>query len=192
MTEPRRKRTSSEILAAQIEAKRAREAEGRPIVPKKRRTNAQIEADRLALEQRIAEEAERKVAHSVLPRSKRRTVTVHFLLDAVVTDYVNGKVFYRGEELTLTEGTPEWDLYVDRYGNFLFDKTVDEQYEEYGDQRWGEGPWPFQTLDLSRLQWEEEWSSLDGSGNKLNYELTPEEIKAVERINAKRAKQESR
>jgi hypothetical protein len=70
---------------------------------------------------------------------------VHFLEDGVTA---LDKVFVRGEEVILQEGTPRWEMAHDRDGNCIFAIDRVAQIRRFGRHLWDEGPWPFDPYDL--------------------------------------------
>jgi hypothetical protein len=95
---------------------------------------------------------------------------VHFLEDGVTA---LDKVFVRGEEVEVREGTPWWEMLHDKEGNCLFAMTPTDQARKFGKQLWGEGPWPFDPYDLQ--------AKLDDGKT-----LTPEEQAILKKENEKR------
>jgi hypothetical protein len=146
---PRRKtRTNAEILADM----RAKAAAQQVVVPArgKRRTKAQIEADKLAADRRRQELAEEAARHIPAPPKTVFDKTIHFLTDGTT---FAGKVWLRGEEVRIREGSREFELAFDLLGNFAFGKSAEEQLAAWGEVRYGEGPWPYEQLDPETAEW---------------------------------------
>ena len=70
---------------------------------------------------------------------------VHFLEDGVTA---LDKVFVRGEEVEIKDGSAQWEMMHNKDGTCLFALTREEQIRKYGKQLWAEGPWPFDPYDL--------------------------------------------
>jgi hypothetical protein len=77
-------------------------------------------------------------------------VTIHFVEDAFT---ILGKVWYRGENLTLVPGTPNWEnAFVNEYKGstnmVLFaTMTEDQQVRKWGKRLFREGPWTGLRID---------------------------------------------
>lgn len=107
-----------------------------------RRTKAQIAADNAALEAKRNASAEEKAAQTPTEPWQR---TIHFLEDGHT---FGGKVRYYGEEITIVEGTHEFDLAFDKFGNFIFDQSAEDQIKRWGKPHFAVGPWtglPYET-----------------------------------------------
>lgn len=117
----RKRRTNAEILADQV----AKDAQRKRI----RRSKAQIEADNAAEAAKRAEIAAARVAH--IPQKKpivfKKVVTL--LVDNF---WVYGEYHPAGKVIKIVEGSKEFGLSFDREGNFIFDKTPEEQLELWG------------------------------------------------------------
>lgn len=98
-----------------------------------RRTKAQIEADKLAEQARIQKLAEEKLARLPVPKPDPWKCTVRFLVEGYTAC---GAVREKGEILTIVEGTPEYKLSFDAYNNFIFNKTPEQQMEQWGEVRY--------------------------------------------------------
>lgn len=71
--------------------------------------------------------------------------TIHFLTDGFTA---LGKVWYRGEELTVAEGSPDWERLQTQYGNEMT-LSQDVQRALYGQVHHKAGPWPHDEFDLT-------------------------------------------
>lgn len=134
VTGKRRRRTNAEILA---DSKKERTKKKPARV---RRTNAQIAADEAAEAARREQLAVERAAHIPTPKPIKFDETIHFLVDGVTAF---GRVFYKGEEVRIVEGTREYSLAFNIYGEFIFGKTPEEQIARWGVQRYGKGSWPY-------------------------------------------------
>lgn len=72
-------------------------------------------------------------------------VTVNFLVDGVTAF---GKVWYRGEELSVQRNSPWWEATVDRGGVSWLDLSEAEQRAIYGEVRFAHGTWTGGGFDL--------------------------------------------
>lgn len=113
--------------------------------PRVRRTQAQIAADKLAEAKRIEELAAERAAKIPAPKVEPWSRTVHFLVDGYTAC---GNVWYYGQELTIREGTAEFELAFDSLGNFIFDKSIEEQLAQWGEVRYAPGPWKGKPYEL--------------------------------------------
>lgn len=151
--------------------------------PRVRRTKAQIEADRLAAQkpkrvrrtraQIEADNAKAAAQPPVKPKEKFDK-TFHFLTDGVTAF---GKVWYRGEEVRIVEGSREYGLAFNKLGDFIFNLTPMEQYVQWGEIRYAEGPWPYGGYETEGLVDEE-------TGKPI--ELTESEKAALAKANKAR------
>lgn len=66
-------------------------------------------------------------------------VHIHILIDGLMAA---GTTWYRGQEIQVSTDSPEFLRQVDRNGNCWMTLTVEEQYEKFGKQVYGQGPWP--------------------------------------------------
>lgn len=144
-----------------------------------RRTNAQIEADRVAEQRRREELAAERASSIPMPMSPKFRKVYHVVCEGGLT--FAGKVWYRGEEIVIEEGTQEFALAFDRKNRFIFDKSENEQIEAYGEVRYREGPWPYGGYDLNVY----EPGQVGEEGGKPIV-ATPAEIAILEKINKKR------
>jgi hypothetical protein len=74
----------------------------------------------------------------VEPSGKGEVRVVHFIEDGFTA---LEKVWYRGQDFSITVGSPEWNLTVDKVGNTWLDMTEDEQIQRYGRVMFRIGPW---------------------------------------------------
>lgn len=171
VTGKRRRRTNAEILA---DSKKER-ATKKPA--RVRRTNAQIAADKAAEDARRAELAAERAAHIPTPKPVKFDETIHFLVDGVTAF---GRVFYKGEEIRIVEGTREYSLAFNIYDEFIFRLTPEEQIAAWGVQRYGKGPWPYGGYEIT--------DTVDTFVDdvKTVVELTPAEKAALENANKQR------
>lgn len=80
-------------------------------------------------------------AASTLPKATpggADVVTINFVEDGLSAF---GKVWVRGEELSVKRGTPSWEATCDREGNSWMELTEPEQYDRWGEVRFREGLW---------------------------------------------------
>jgi hypothetical protein len=105
---------------------------------------------------------------------KRHVHQVHFLEDGVTA---LDRVFVRGEQIEVTEGSPWWEMLHNRDGDCLFALDRHEQMVKFGKQLWEEGPWPYEPYDLQ--------AKLDNGES-----LTAEEQQVLKKANADRIKQQ--
>ncbi len=66
------------------------------------------------------------------------TVLVHFVEDGLT---LLGQVWYRGQEIEVTQGTDAWDLLVDPTSGMLLKLDEDEQIDRWGKRYFRNGPW---------------------------------------------------
>jgi len=102
--------------------------------------------------------------HETVPADKK-FYQIHFVEDGLTT---LGKVWYRGEELTVVEGTDEWDKVHDKNGNTFLTLDEDAQIDKWGKRMFRPGPWKGKGLDID------------------NPELTEQERAILERAEKKR------
>ncbi len=140
-------RKSAAEIRAEIEAEvRAELAAEADVSTMREQIRAEMEAERAAIEAKA--EADRKLAAEARPirgteidgdPSIEGSITVHFLDDGLT---LLGKVWYRGEELTINPGTENWEmahpvLSMDEYA----------QEEKWGKRFFRPGPWRGKRLD---------------------------------------------
>lgn len=148
------------------------------VKPKRvRRTKAQIEADKAAEQARREELAAARAAAIPAPVAPKFRKVFHLVNDGLT---FAGKVWYRGEEIVVEEGTTEFELAFDRKGNFILGKSEVEQIETYGEVKYREGPWPYGGYDLNIY----EPGQIDAEGHKIV--ASKSEIAALEKANKKR------
>lgn len=116
-----KRRTNAEILADQVAQRKTRK--------RVRRTKAQIEADNAAEAKRRAELAEKRAAHIPTPRPIKFKKNVRVLVNNF---WAFGNQYNAGDSFTVAEGTREFGLSFDAFGNFVFSKTPEEQLETWG------------------------------------------------------------
>lgn len=137
-------RKSAADIRAEIEAEVRAEVE--------REAREKIEAEvRAQVEQEIADEKAAKAAIadaldtkpingldiSADPKSEG-AIIIHFVEDGFT---VLGKVWYRGEELSLAPGTPEWEKAPTYNGKIFALMDEYEQEERWGRRMFRSGPW---------------------------------------------------
>lgn len=76
--------------------------------------------------------------------AENEVVTIHFLEDGFTAF---GQVFYRGQELSIEKGSPQYKETLDKKGNSWLDLDVDEQFKRYEKQMFAPGPWRGRTLE---------------------------------------------
>lgn len=74
----------------------------------------------------------------VVPPGTPNTRIIHFMEDGFTA---LGKIWYRGEEFVVVEGSPTWAETTNKYGVSWVDMSEDEQYEKYGRRYFRDGPW---------------------------------------------------
>lgn len=67
------------------------------------------------------------------------TVLIHFLEDGHT---VQGRVWYRGQEVEVVVGSKEWEDSLDRNGNSWLSMTEKDQIDRYGNVKFRRGEWP--------------------------------------------------
>lgn len=77
--------------------------------------------------------------------TKKAPIThqIHFVEDGLTA---LGRMFYRGEELTITEGTKEWEQTLNKHGEswVLLKSDYVAQIKKWGKEMFKPGPWPFE------------------------------------------------
>lgn len=189
--------TPEEAATAPAVAKAPAKGAARKVPPKKapakrvRRTKAQIESDEIAELRRKLELAEARAnvaqietqeARAALPQpaAGKKKLTYHFVEDGFTAF---GKTWYRGEEITLVEGSEDWGAAFDRFGVFIFEKGDYEQMEAYnGTVFYRQGPWPGLPFDPKNIY---EPGQIDEHGNPVT--VSADEIAAIEKVNTQRS-----
>lgn len=146
-------------IRAEMETKARVEAEQRrQVVEAEVPSREEIEAEvRAQIEAEQREEARaREMASDAKPVSGRDldgdptqpgAVTVHFVEDGFT---LLGKVWYRGEELTINEGTEQWEAALYKGGpRIVLQLDEFEQEEIYGRRYFREGTWRGKGFDLT-------------------------------------------
>lgn len=90
------------------------------------------------------------------PSGQRPTITFHIVKSGWTWA---GLVWYRGQEITLEEGTPRWHE-AQRFINW----SEQEQMDRYGCIRWRLGPWPFRKSYVDGAGAVQKLATLDGKG----------------------------
>lgn len=130
----------------EAEARDRIEAEARERIEAELRAEFEAKAQAEARERELASEARPITGFDVTgDPSDANALTVHFVDDGLT---LLGKVWFRGEELTINPGTENWDA-----AHSIL--TMDEYAQE---ERWGrrffrEGPWRGKRLD--EIEWDE-------------------------------------
>lgn len=128
---------------SQAEIRAEVEAQVRAELEEQIRSEMQAKAE----EERRAAELAREAASEAKPVSgfqisgnptEDGALTIHFVDDGFT---VLGKVWYRGEELTLVPGTPQWDLAPRYRGKMFADLDEFDQEEIWGRRFFRAGPW---------------------------------------------------
>ena len=73
------------------------------------------------------------------------SITINFVADGLSA---LGKIWYRGQELTVTKGTDDYESTLDRDGNSWLDLTEAEQLAYWGERKFAAGPWQGAGFDL--------------------------------------------
>lgn len=84
-------------------------------------------------------------ATPVLTEGRSTTKVIHFVEDGLTA---LGKVWYRGQELRVEQGTKEWEQVHSQDGTSWMDHDKWQQQERYGRQMFDEGPWRGNDYDL--------------------------------------------
>jgi hypothetical protein len=101
-------------------------------------------------------------------------ITVHFLEDGFT---LLNRVWYRGQELTVVVGSPEWNATVDRRGRSALDLSEEEQMLTREKVYFRRGPWPYQKPKTAAT----EADYLEG--------LDPNDAEAVKAMEKRRARE---
>lgn len=101
--------------------------------------------DQMAQRQALISERSENVYEDV---SGKDTILIHVLMDGFT---INGLVTYRGQEFEFPIGGKAYQQTVNREGKSWLNITQDEQYERWGEARFGHGPWPFKSLSALTL-----------------------------------------
>lgn len=70
-------------------------------------------------------------------------ITIHFVEDGLT---ILGKVWVRGEELTVVPGTRDWEALTDDSGKCAVELTEDEQIQIWGRRMFRQGRWQGKTF----------------------------------------------
>lgn len=114
-------RSNAEILAADIARRKARK--------RIRRTKAQIEADNAAEAKRRQELAEKRAARIPTPKPITFKKIVHVLVDKY---WQFGQYYNAGDKIKIVEGTREFSLAFNANGEFIFNKSPEDQLAQWG------------------------------------------------------------
>lgn len=110
---------------------------------------------------------------SVVPKATygaEDVVTINFVEDGLAAF---GKVWRRGEELSVKRDTPEWEATCDRDGNSWMDLTDQQQFSRWGEVRFREGLWagrPLTAIDDPALS-DEDRAALEQAERERNAAL---------------------
>lgn len=124
----------------------------RPL-PDSQLTPTQLEMRNLRdqLAKKKAREAEQSAQSYEVVGEDADTIIIHILEDGFT---VNGEITYRGRELHFARGGRAFEQTKNRFGDSWLDWDVDKQYERWGEQKFGYGPWtgrPWDKLTLKDL-----------------------------------------
>lgn len=86
-----------------------------------------------------------------------KSITVNFVEDGFTA---LGKVWYRGEELTVQKGSEDWDKTLTPSGVSWLELSESEQEERYGRRMFREGRWSGKKYEISDDLTEEEKAKL--------------------------------
>lgn len=90
---------------------------------------------------------------------------IHFLEDGFTGGL--GSIFYRGQELRIKTGTPEWTATVDPgTGESWVDMSEEDQFDRYGKVMFRKGPWTGLSMDQAKKLWDEAAGIVDDSERK--------------------------
>jgi hypothetical protein len=117
------------------------------------------------------------------------TVLVHFVEDGLT---ILGQVWYRGQEIEVTEGTDAWDLLVDPAVGMLLTLDEDQQIDRWGKRYFRPGAWRgngYDTLeDLDHLSEEEKIRLRQIEKDRVRYRLPDQrQIQAIQRLTPDRS-----
>ena len=73
-------------------------------------------------------------------------VTVNFVEDGLTAFQ---RVWYRGQELSIEKGTPEWEQTLDEDGNSWLELDENDQLDKWGVRFFREGKWAGRGFDLN-------------------------------------------
>lgn len=126
--------------------------------------------DAKAVEQGKAQAEADKVASDSQPSATSDEVHVIHVVEDGFTAL--GKVWYRGEEIRVAEGSDEWRQITDTKGKTFYDLADDEaeQIARYGKVLFRSGPWPHERLtaeDIERMEMEANRASDPEEANRL-------------------------
>jgi hypothetical protein len=112
------------------------------------RDAAKAEAEKAQIAQAQAESVQDQLAAvelTAVDPEAAGAVTINFVSDDCT---VLGKSWFRGQELTIAPGTPEWDeLWDAKRGKSILEYTEDEQVLLWGERKWRHGHWTGLTFD---------------------------------------------
>lgn len=98
--------------------------------------------------------------------------TINFVEDGLCAF---GKVWYRGEELSIDMDSPSWKTTLDVYGASWLDKDEEAQVEYWGKRMFRQGAWQGQDFDLN---------ATDEQGNGLTEQEKAELLKHSKKVAA--------
>lgn len=101
--------------------------------------------DQMAQRQALIADRQENVYEDVTGKD---TILIHVLQDGFT---INGLVTYRGQEFEFPVGGKAYQQTVNREGKSWLRLSDDEQYERWGEARFGHGPWPFKRLSALTL-----------------------------------------
>lgn len=80
-------------------------------------------------------------------------VTINFVQDGMTAF---GRIFYRGQELTIERGSAEWERTLDEEGNSWLEMDEDAQNDRWGERFFRPGKWTGKGFDVADPELTEE------------------------------------
>lgn len=125
---------------------RTREDSALAVVPEQPADAVDVEALREQIRQELLAELAADPTMAVeAPEDPSAPRILHILVDGFTAF---GKVWYRGQEITVVPESDEWKSTVDAEGNTWLNLSVQEQEIRYGRQVFGRGHWPYGGFNL--------------------------------------------
>ncbi len=137
---------------AEIAALKAALAQPLPeedVVPEETPKQRELRELREQMAQRQSQIADRAAVQHEDIKFGQDTILIHVLTDGFT---INGQVTYRGQEFEFPVGGKAYEQTVNREGRTWLNLTEDEQYDRWGEARFGHGPWPFKRLSALTLR----------------------------------------
>ena len=126
---------------------RTREESTLAVVPEQQDVAVDVEALREQIRQELlAELAQDARVVEEAPEDPTAPRIIHILSDGFTAF---GKVWYRGQEITVVPDSDEWKATVDTQGLSWLNLSAQDQEIRYGRQVFGRGHWPYGGFDLT-------------------------------------------